>query len=130
MTQSDVRNKLASPYFPFKKTPSSKVDTDDFNKLNIHVFYHDDLHLRGVEVFSPSEVTFDEISMLNQPLDKVVSKLRSKGYQVDIDSYGVDCLELGISVSAPGHMEDSSKLTESIYCQLGQNQGAKIKDTQ
>jgi hypothetical protein len=101
MPRDEVRRRLNSPFEEFMKTPDSVLPTDDFQQLNIHVYYEGDFVLYGVEFWPGSSLTLQGKPLVGEPFDKVMAWFTQLDPSVRLVNSLVVSRKLGVSLYAP-----------------------------
>lgn len=113
--RSDVRNVVGAAYEEFYKTSLSKVPTDDIVGRDFHVFYDDDLFCKGVEIFSPNNVSIAGMNLLSTPFFDLKKQIEKLGCSIEMNDSGLDCEDFGISLYCPDYKISNDVLVESVY---------------
>lgn len=115
MTADEVRAAMALPFHSFYKSAGSALPTDSFLEDAIHVFYRQPGVCEAIEFYSPSNVSLQNVKLLNAPYENVKSFLRGLDKQLEEDDSGLVSRTLGISIGAPSHREFPNAPTESVF---------------
>jgi len=72
LSREDVRRLLGSAFRPFRQGPFATNDTDAFDDIGIHADYDANQRLEFVEGWGNTEIRFDDISFLEEPISDVL----------------------------------------------------------
>lgn len=115
MSRDDVRQLLGSDFEEFVKTPQSSAPTDDYRKLNLHVFYQADRRCRAIEFFSGSSVTLQGRPIVGQPAGIVISWLRTLDPSLVAVGSVAKSQKLGLSLYVPDFEDDPDEPVLSVF---------------
>jgi hypothetical protein len=115
MTTDEVRAAIALPFDSFYKSANSALPTDSFLEDAVHVFYRQPGVCEAIEFYSPSNVSLQNVKLLNAPYLKVKSFLGGLDKQLEEDESGLMSRNLGISIYAPSHRESPNTPVESVF---------------
>ena len=116
MTQAEVRRLMGQTRVrEFRKTPDSIGPTDDFMDENLHVFYDETLHTRGVELFPGATVTLQGRPLVGRPANEVMDWLRGLDPDLQIEDSSVTSERLGFSMYVPDLDDEDDAPIESVY---------------
>ncbi len=112
MEISDIRQIMKEePDTSFNK---AEMCTDGFFKNSFQVFYKEPGICEAIEVYSPTDVTFEDKKLLGEPFNKVHQWIEGHDKNIEIDEAGLTSYKLGIGLYAPAHMEKSDCPIESV----------------
>jgi len=104
-----VRAKLMVPYESFYKTGSSKVETDAFDEIGVHVYYDKDYRVEVVELFEPAVPMFKNTNLLGTPYSQLLELFSTIDGNLGENDSGLTSYEQGIGLYAP-YKEDEPNL--------------------
>lgn len=114
MTREEVRRVLGVPYKSFMKTPFSRVPTDAFDEILVHVYYNLSDRCEAVEVFDPGTATFLGEELVGRPFELVLAWMRALDPDLEVDADGLRSRELGLGLYAPGNNEETGLPVEAV----------------
>lgn len=112
--RDEVRNKLKVSYDSFFKTDESKVETDAFDELGVHVYYDNDILVEAVELFEPSNPKHGNIELLNLPYTQILRYFKNIDSGLEEFDSGFTSFKYGIGVYAPFKDEEPHLECESV----------------
>lgn len=115
MTTDEVRTAMALPFESFYKSAGSALPTDSFLEDAVHVFYRPPGVCEAIEFYSPSNVSLQNMRLLNAPYEEVKSLLSGLDKQLEEDDSGLLSRGLGIGIYAPSHRKSPNAPTESVF---------------
>jgi hypothetical protein len=115
MARDKVRELLANPYEECMKTTASKVPTDAFDTLSIHVYYGEDFCCKGVEFFPPSNPIVDGHKLIGIPFSEVLAWLKSSDPGLEQRDSLIESKKYGFALYVPDAADDPDAVVESAY---------------
>ena len=114
MSMKEVRTHLQAPSAPFKRALETTTESDFFESLGTFAYYDVNRRLEALEISDPSTVTLGGMPLLGVPLSEALYTLAAYGVDVETDSAGADCSELGIGLYSPGWDEEPGLVVEGV----------------
>jgi hypothetical protein len=113
-TRDQVRKVLPPPYKEFKKTPKSKIPTDAFDRLGLHVYYDSKLLCEAVELFPESKPVFQDVSLFEMNANEAVAWLKKMDPKLEIDDVSATSHKMGLSFYVSEGLEQSDSRIDSV----------------
>lgn len=114
MSRSTIRALMAVDPKPFKKTPASKMMTDAFGELGVHVYYDPSDSCEAIEAFSPATPVFLGTVLLGKSFSDVRDLVLSVDPASEIDGAGLIAFGIGLALYAPSAMKAPDLPVESV----------------
>jgi hypothetical protein len=113
-TRDQVRKILQSPFQEFKKTPKSKIPTDAFDQLGVHVYYDSQLQCEAVELFSESKPMFQGMSLFEMNANEAALWLKKMDPKLEIEDVSATSYKFGISLYVGEGLDQGNSTIDSI----------------
>jgi len=117
MTRGQLREILGD-FNEFRKTKFSKNSTDEFLSSSVHVFYHENGIVKGVEIFKNSEFIIFGKNLFKMSAHEAMSFIENNGADVSCSDVGFNVDSLGIRIYAPEMMDEENAKIKSIYIEI------------
>jgi len=114
MTRDQIRKLLGSEVKEFKKTPTSKVLTDAFDQLGVHVYYKNDDTCEAIEMARPANPKLNGSKIIGLPFFEVREFMQKLDDSLEIDETGLISFKLGIGLFVPSLTEIQREIVESV----------------
>jgi hypothetical protein len=98
MKRETARVILGPKFKPFRKSPFSTNDTDDYYELGLHLYYSDSDELEFVEVTFPSMPIFEGINLLQGCFEDIIKKLQDFDKRPEVDEFSCIFHEIGVGL--------------------------------
>ncbi len=93
-----VRELLGDEFRAFSKG-ARENEADAYDSLGLHLYYNEHARLEFVEVFSPAQLAFAGVSLLDRSATEVVRDLQTLGHESEQDDVGYNYDQLGIGLT-------------------------------
>ena len=114
-TRENIRSILGRACRLFKKTPQSNL-SDVYDKYGLHLYYDSHDMLEFIESYQPCRPFYEQVSILNRNVKKVISDISKLGYTERFDSGSYFFDDLGLALYAPAsHVEAASMYKRGYY---------------
>ena len=114
MTQTEVRNAIASEFKTFMKTQASEMATDNFIGKGIHVYYKVPGICKAIELHPPSVPTFRGYRLIDIPFDQLSPYFQQQDSSVKIDDCGLTSTMFGINLFVPNLDDDPESPIKAV----------------
>ena len=116
MSRDRVRSLMGCTHEEFFKSPFAAFPTDSFDDV-IHVYYDHDEQVVGVELFSPSQVSYKDLDLLSASISEIKKHMVRWGFAVEPVEAGYEIPALGVVLYAAEDSNDMAR-AEAAYVAL------------
>lgn len=97
MTRDEARQYANNGYEEFFKTLLSDVATDSFIGMDLHIYYSQDLTIKGIELFSPNQLVYKGTEFLGKSKNTTENNLRLLSINYSIEYGDIEAADIGLS---------------------------------